>query len=738
MKNSILISSFLLLISLFDSQAAKAINNKADDIDKAVYKDPTQPIDARVADLISRMTLEEKISQMLSSSPAIERLGIPEYNWWSECLHGVARSGKATVFPQAIGLAATFDEDLMFRVATAISDEARALYRAASAKGYRTRYMGLTFWTPNINIFRDPRWGRGQETYGEDPYLTSVMGTAFVKGLQGDNPVYLKVAACAKHYAVHSGPESLRHSFDAEVSLKDLYETYLPAFKALVEAGVQGVMCAYNRTDGEPCCGSKKLLTTILRDQWGFKGYIVSDCGALRDFHSGHKITSSSVESAALAINSGVNLNCGSVFSELTEAVKQGLVKEETIDKSLAVLLRIRFKLGLFDPPELNPYTSISTDVIRCNKHRALAREAAVKSIVLLKNSNNVLPLKKDIRRLFVTGPFATSAEVLLGNYYGVSDELVTILEGITGKIEPGSSIEYRQGFLMDRDNAGSDYSTARKGKDCDASIVVMGISGLIEGEQGMAIASPAEGDRNDIGLPANQIDFLKEMRASSDKPIIVILTGGSPLAIPQVQELADAILFVWYPGEQGGRAVADVLFGDASPSGRLPVTFPKSVEQLPPFEDYSMVGRTYRYMTEEPLYPFGFGLSYARFEYSDLLLDKAKIKKGDSVRATVTVKNVSDRVSDEVVQLYLTDIEASTRTPLYALKGFKRVSLESGQSKTVRFTVTPEMMTLIDDQGEGVLEAGRFRVTVGGCSPGKRGIVLGAPKPTEAVFTLE
>jgi beta-glucosidase len=738
MKKIFLAVVTILSILPCHAKAAQPLSENHNDVKNDVYKDPSKSIDERIADLISRMTLEEKVSQMLNNTPAIKRLDIPEYEWWNECLHGVARSGRATVFPQAIGLAATFDEDLIFRIAAAISDEARAMHHAAAKKGYRIKYAGLTFWTPNINIFRDPRWGRGQETYGEDPYLTSVLGTAFVKGLQGNHPVYLKAAACAKHYVVHSGPEPLRHSFNAEATAKDMYETYLPAFKALVEAGVEAVMCAYNRTNDELCCGSKTLLGTVLREQWGFKGHIVSDCGALRDFHRGHNRTESAVESAAMGINSGVNLNCGRVFGNLVEAVEQGLVTEETIDNSLAILLRTRFKLGLFDPPELNPYTSIPTDIIRCDKHRQLAREAAAKSIVLLKNHNNVLPLKKDARRLFVTGPFATSAEVLLGNYYGVSDEMVTILEGITGKIEPGSSIEYRQGFLMDRKNIGSGYQAASRGRGCDASIVVMGISALVEGEQGRAIASPGEGDRDDIGLPVNQINFLKKMREQTDNPIIVVLTGGSPFAMPQIHELADAILFVWYPGEQGGKAVGDVLFGDTSPSGRLPVTFPKSVEQLPPFEDYSMAGRTYRYMTEEPLYPFGFGLSYTHFEYSNLKLDKTKIKRGDSVNATVTIKNTGPREGDEIVQLYMSDIKASTRTPLNSLEGIKCINLKTGQSQTVEFTITPEMMALVNDEGQSILESGQFKITIGSCSPGQRGLDLGASKPVEMIFTLE
>ncbi len=720
------------------SSTAIPVISKTTPSGRMVYKNPSASLDARVADLISRMTLEEKVSQMLYNSPAIERLDVPEYNWWNECLHGVARAGRATVFPQAIGLAATFDEDLIYRVSTAISDEARAMHNAAVRQGRRLQYGGLTFWTPNINIFRDPRWGRGQETYGEDPYLTSVIGTAFISGLQGNNQRYLKAAACAKHYAVHSGPEAGRHSFNAQVSPKDMYETYLPAFKALVDAGVEAIMCAYNRINDEPCCGGENVLNGILREQWGFKGHIVSDCWAISDLHRGHNVTDSPVESAALAINSGVNLNCGDTFAYLVEAVNQGLVTEETIDKSLAILLRTRFKLGLFDPPRRNPYSAISPKVIRCRKHVMLAREAAVKSIVMLKNDKNILPLKKDMRFLFVTGPCANDTDMLMGNYHGVSDEMVTILEGITGKLRPGSFIQYRQGFLMDRASANPITWTARVAGDADIVVAVMGITNELEGEEGSALASTTNGDREDIGLPAHQVDWLKQIRANNDKPIIVVLTGGSPLAIPEVHELADAILFVWYPGEKGGNAVADVLFGDEFPTGRLPITFPKSTDQLPPFDDYSMTGRTYRYMTEEPLYPFGFGLSYTKFEYSNIRLTDARIRRGESIRVRATVKNVGEYYGEDVVQLYLSALESFVETPVCSLKGFQRIRLQPGQQRTVVFTITPEMMSIVDEDGNSVLEPGRFMINIGGCSPGNRGVELGSPKPVQIVFAVE
>ncbi len=725
------------IIPISSSTITPISSSKITPATRVVYKNPSAPIDERVADLISRMTLKEKVSQMLYNSPAIERLDVPEYNWWNECLHGVARAGRATIFPQAIGLAATFDEDLIYRVSTAISDEARAINNAALSKGRRLQYGGLTFWTPNINIFRDPRWGRGQETYGEDPYLTSVIGTAFVKGLQGNNSRYLKTAACAKHYAVHSGPEADRHSFNVEVSPKDMYETYLPAFKALVDAGVEAVMCAYNRVNDEPCCGSSIMLGGILREQWGFKGHIVSDCWAISDIHNGHNVTKSPVESAVLAINSGVNLNCGETFEYLVEAVNQGLVTEETIDKSLAILLRTRFKLGQFDPPRRNPYTTISPNVIRCRKHVLLAREAAVRSLVMLKNDNNILPLKKDIRFLFVTGPSANDTDMLMANYHGVSNEMVTILEGIVGKLRPGSFIQYRQGFLMDRGNDKPMTWTTKTARSADVVVVVMGISNLMEGELGSTLASTNDGDRKEIELPAHQVKWLRELRRENDKPIIVVLTGGSPFAMPEVHELADAILFAWYPGEQGGNAVADVLFGDEFPMGRLPVTFPKSTDQLPPFDDYSMTGRTYRYMTEEPLYPFGFGLGYTKFEYSDIRLDDTNIEQGESIQARATLKNVGEYYGEEVAQLYLSDLEASVETPVNALKGFQRIRLQPGQQRTVIFTITPEMMSIVDESGNSVLEPGQFKITIGGCSPGTRGVELGAPEPVETVFFM-
>jgi beta-glucosidase len=690
------------------------------------FFDETKSVDERVNILISQLTLEEKVQQMMHNSPAIPRLGIPAYDWWNEALHGVGRSGNATVFPQAIGLAATFDPDLALRTATAVSDEARAIHNAAIARDNRARYTGLTFWTPNINIFRDPRWGRGQETYGEDPYLTSEMGLKFMQGLQGNNPKYLKVAACAKHFAVHSGPERLRHEFNATVSNKDLFETYLPAFKVLVDGGVEAVMCAYNRTNGEPCCGNGVLLVDILRGKWGFKGHVVSDCWAIQDFHTGHKVTANPLESAVLAFKNGVNLNCGvTYFPNLVTAVEQGLLKEEEINQSLAILLRTRFKLGMFDKLESDPYSAIPPTVINCDKHRKIALESAQKSIVLLKN-NGVLPLSKDTKSLFLTGPNATSTDALLGNYYGLNQNMVTIQEGIIGHLSPGSVMQYKQGFLAARENINPVDWISGDAKDADVSIVAMGLTVNLEGEEGESIESAYYGDRLDYNLPENQINFLKKLRKDNKKPIIVIITAGSPVNMTEISELADAVIWAWYPGEEGGNAVADVLFGDVSPSGRLPITFPKSLDQLPPYESYDMQGRTYRYMSQEPFYPFGYGLSYTKFVYSGLKISKPVVGKNESFDVEVAVQNQGKMESDEVVQLYLKRENEKIVTPLFSIKGFKHIHLKAGESSKVSFTITPEMMSMTDGNGDMLLQKGNVKIFAGGSLPTQRSLDLG------------
>jgi beta-glucosidase len=697
------------------------------------WRDENRSDAERIEALINEMTIEEKTGQLRYDAPGIERLGVLPYTWWNEALHGVAANGRATVFPQPIGLAATFDEDLVERIAIAISDEARAKFNVAQSLGNYGRYAGITFWSPNINIFRDPRWGRGMETYGEDPFLQARLGAAFVRGLQGDNPNRLKVAACAKHFAVHSGPEALRHEFDVTAPRRDLYETYLPAFEALVGEGVECVMCAYNRVDGVPACGSEFLLQDVLRDQWGFKGHVVSDCWAINDFHDRHEVSPGAVESAAWALKAGTDLNCGSAFANgLPEAVEKGLVSEGDIDTALRRLLRTKLKLGLFDAD--TEWDALGDEVVESEQHVRLAREAAQKSIVLLKN-NGILPLKKDLRSLYVVGPHANDNDILLGNYNGFSSATVSVLEGIIGAVSAGTSVNYSYGQLPFSDNINPIDWVTGGAHTADATIIVVGSSGLIEGEEGAALASPTKGDRIDLNLPKPQLDFVKRLRKANDKPLIIVVTGGSPVTMPELHELADAILFIWYPGQQGGAAVADILFGDVSPSGRLPITFPVSVEQLPPYEDYSMRGRTYKYMMHEPLYPFGFGLSFSRFEYSNLELSARELYAGETISADVTVRNVGDVQSDEVVQLYLTVEDADFEVPLASLVGFRRVALDAGESVVVNFAISAQQVRVFDAGGQPQFVPGTYTVRVGGISPGKRGEDLTGSRLEQAVF---
>jgi beta-glucosidase len=699
--------------------------------------------ETKINELISQMTLEEKVSQLNYKSAAIPHLEIPEYNWWNECLHGVARAGVATVFPQAIALAATFDDEFVEQVADAISTEARAKYNEAIKQGNRGQYWGLTFWTPNINIFRDPRWGRGQETYGEDPYLTSRIGVALVRGLQGNDPDNLKTAACAKHYAVHSGPEKDRHVFNAIVSKKDLFETYLPAFKALVDGGVESVMGAYNRTLGEPCCGSNYLLKDILRGRWGFKGHVVSDCWAIRDFHEHHKVTETPEESAALALNASCDLNCGCTYPMLTVSHKKGLVTEEAINTALRRVLRSRFKLGMFDPPERSKYGKLDRKVINCDKHRQLALKAAEKSIVLLKNDKGLLPLDSSAKKITVVGPGAANAHTLFGNYYGVSSRFVTVLEGVGEKVKDkyGINLEYRQGCMM---YGANNLSNAEFGQAnaADIIIAVMGLDGAIEGEEGDAIASDSNGDRTYIELPPWQIGFLRKVRASG-KPVILVLTGGSPIAIPE--DIADAVIFAWYPGELGGQAVADIIFGDVVPSGKLPITFPVSTEQLPPYEEYSMKGRTYRYMTEKPLYPFGFGLSYTGFRFDSLALSAPSIAAttaaGSQVKAMVTaaiaVSNTGKRDAEEVVQIYVSRDERGADDPLFSLRAFRRVFVPAGKTVTAEFVLPAAAFETVNAEGESVLLPGSYTVIAADAAPVPVSVEKGAPAPVRAKITV-
>lgn len=716
MKKLTILSLFLILV---------LTRGFAQNTDFAWY-DYNLPMEERIDALVKSMTLEEKITQLIDESVEISRLDVPRYGWWNECLHGVGRTGRATVFPQAIGLGATFDEDLVFRITSAIGDEARAKFNVAIANNNRSKYSGLTFWSPNVNIFRDPRWGRGQETYGEDPYLTSRIGVAFVEGLQGNNPKYLKAAACAKHYVVHSGPEALRHEFDAVVSMKDLWETYMPAFKALVtEAKVEGVMGAYNRTNGEACCASPYLMTDVLRKDWKFDGYFVSDCGAVEDIYRFHKLVETPEEAAAMAIKSGMNVNCGTTFKHLDKAIKKGLVTEDDLNEALKQLLKTRFRLGMFDPADEVPFSKIGSEVVGCKKHVDLALEAAQKSIVLVKNKNNVLPLKKDMRTLFVTGPQAANEEALLGNYFGITGNSVNILDGIASKVSVGTSINYKIGQMpWQKNNNPIDWTTGAA-SSADACIAVMGINGMWEGEEGEAIASELKGDHSDARLPQAQIEFLKKIRSKSDKPLIVVITSGNPLIIPEVYEMADAVIYAWYSGEQGGNAVADIIFGDVSPSGRMPFTVPYSINDLPAYDSYAMAGRTYRYMANEPLFPFGFGLSYSAFEYFNI----SQKVVGNEVVVSATLKNTGKVTAEEVAQLYITSPLAGNGYPLYAMKSFKRIHLKGGESTQLEFKLRKEKFLQVDENGEGFLPKGEYKISLGGAVPTKRSETLGAAK---------
>src|SRR5215217_4374285 len=830
------------------------------------YLNPRLPIDKRVDDLVSRLTLEEKISQMMNKSAAIDRLGIPGYDWWNEALHGVAYAGTATVFPQAIGLGATWNEELIHKVASAISDEARAKYNDAIKNNQRKRFYGLTFWSPNINIFRDPRWGRGQETYGEDPFLTSRLGVAFVKGMQGDDRRYLKTIATPKHYAVHSGPESERHVFNAKPSVRDLNETYLPAFRAIVtEAKTGSIMCAYNSVDGAPVCASTRMLNEILRAQWGFDGYVVSDCDAIADIYKHHHFAKTEEEGVAAGVKAGTDLTCGYEYRALLPAIKQGLISEAEIDTAVKRLFRARFRLGLFDPPEAVPFSKIPFTVNDSATNRELARKAAQESIVLLKNENNILPLKKDLNTIAVIGPNADSLEVLLGNYHGVPSKWVTPLEGIkqkvsstthvlsapgtsltgeivlpvpataifsldpdghgmkgeyfnnkdlegqatvtrtdeqvnfdwftnspvpqlntdnfsvrwTGQIVPPVSGLYQLGMRSDdgvrlylddklfiddwRDRSARtvtapvqleadrrykiriDYydryasATAKlvwtppqiektlwdealdKAKQADVVVMALGLSPSLEGEEmEVKVKGFSGGDRTDLNLPEAQENLLKAVVATG-KPVVLVLLNGSALAVNWASNNVPGILEAWYPGEEGGTAVADVLFGDYNPGGRLPVTFYKSTGDLPAFRDYSMDGRTYRYYKGEPLYPFGYGLSYTNFTYNNLKVTR-RVKVTGKIEISVDVQNAGTRAGDEVAQLYVTDVAASVPVPIRALKGIKRFYLAPGEKRHLTFTLTPRDLTLIDSRGKRILEPGEFRVSVGGKQPGFAG----------------
>ncbi|MCX6120798.1 MAG: glycoside hydrolase family 3 C-terminal domain-containing protein [Ignavibacteriales bacterium] len=847
--------------------AANLLSNPPDGRTKsAPYQNPALPIEVRVNDLVSRMTLDEKISQMMNAADSISRLGIPDYNWWSEGLHGVAISGIATVFPQSIGLAATWDDSLVNRVGDVISTEFRAKFNDYQKKGDHGIFKGLTVWSPNVNIFRDPRWGRGQETYGEDPYLTSRMGVAFVKGMQGSDPKYLKVVSTPKHYAVHSGPESERHHFDAVTDYRDFAETYTPAFKACItEGGAFSVMGAYQRYLATPCCASELLLKKVLREKWNFKGYVVSDCGAIYDIYGNHKFVSTPEEASALAVLAGCDLECGDTYKYLKNAVQKGLLKETDIDISVKRLFTARYKLGMFDPPETVRYAQIPISENDTPEHRELALKAARESIVLLKNENNFLPLKKDTKTIAVIGPNANVIEVLYGNYNGVSSKPVTLLDGIKNRApastkiiyEPGSNIAdqspiltaipedvfltghenekgliaeyfdnmnlegapfltridklvdfdfitqpplpdenmkfsvrwtgwlvpsvtdtYFIGFLGDdgyrvylddtllyanwTDHAPTlskvkmDLSRDKKYKirieyyqnvggavakfqwaknnenytqkiddavkQADVIIYAGGISPMLEGEEmPIDIEGFHRGDRTSLDIPAVQDNILKRIKLSG-KPIVLVLLNGSPLSVQWADKNADAILETWYPGEEGGNAIADVIFGNYNPAGRLPLTFYASVLDLPPFEDYNMKGRTYRYFNGTPLYEFGYGLSYTTFMYSNIKAPST-IRTNENVHISVEVENTGKMDGDEVIELYTKILDAKVPVPIHTLQGFKRIFLTKGEKKIVEFNLKPEQFSIINDKNQRVVEPGSIQLSIGGCQPSQKAL---------------
>ena len=689
----------------------------------------------RAKELVNQMTIEERASQLRYDAPAIERLGIPAYNWWGEALHGVARAGTATSFPQAIGMAATFDTELVHKAGDVAATEGRAKYNALSAENDRDIYKGLTFWSPNVNIFRDPRWGRGQETYGEDPYLTSRLGVAYVEGLQGDGEDVMKSAACAKHFAVHSGPEAVRHEFNATATKKDMAETYLPAFKACVqEAGVEAVMGAYNRTNGEPCCGSRTLIKEILRDQWGFKGHFVSDCWAIKDFHENHMVTHTPEESAALAIKNGCDINCGVTYLHLLKAYQEGLVTEEEITEAAVRAFTARYLLGLFDG---SGYDDIPYEKVECSEHLEVAQQMAREAVVLLKN-DGVLPLKVSAgRTIGVIGPNANSREALVGNYHGTASRYVTILEGIQDKVGHNSRVLYSEGSHLFKDRV-ENLALANDriaeavtvAKHSDVVVLCLGLNETLEGEQGDTGNSYAAGDKPDLGLPQCQIDLMEAVLATG-KPVIVCLMTGSAMDLNLAQEKAAAVLQLWYPGAGGGKAVADILFGECSPSGKLPVTFYRSLAGLPDFEDYSMKGRTYRYMEEEALYPFGYGLTYG-----DVVVESASLSSKDEASGDVTVhmsvKNRGNAATGDVAQIYVKDLESPFAVANHSLCAFERIFLEAGESRELTVRVPGSAFLVVNDEGEFVPGSGRCLLYAGTGQPDGRTAALSGKKCVE------
>ncbi|MBD5517258.1 MAG: glycoside hydrolase family 3 protein [Lachnospiraceae bacterium] len=683
-------------------------------------------------DLVSQMTIEERASQLRYDAPAIERLGIPAYNWWGEALHGVARQGVATSFPQSVGMAATFDEALVRKAGDVAATEGRAKYNANIEENDRDIYKGLTFWSPNVNIFRDPRWGRGQETFGEDPYLTSRMGVAYVEGLQGDDDL-LKAAACAKHFAVHSGPEAVRHEFNAVASKKDMAETYLPAFRACVqEAGVEAVMGAYNRTNGEPCCGSKTLMQDILRGEWGFQGHYVSDCWAIRDFHENHMVTDTMEESAAMALQAGCDINCGVTYQYLLNALKQGLVTEAEITEAAVRAFTTRYLLGLFEKTE---YDNIPYEKVECEEHLAVAEQLTRESVVLLKN-DGILPLATG-KTIGVIGPNANSREALIGNYHGTSSRYITVLEGIQDKVGHNGRVLFSEGSHLFKDRIESlawendrISEAVTVAKHSDVVVLCVGLNETLEGEEGDTGNSYASGDKEDLNLPAPQKKLMEAVLATG-KPVIVCLMTGSAMDLSLAQEKAAAVLQLWYPGARGGKAVADLLFGEYSPSGKLPVTFYRSLEELPDFEDYSMKGRTYRYMENEALYPFGYGLTYG-----DVRVESASVVSQDAASRDAVVcakvKNAGSVATDDVVQIYVKDPASAYAVPNHSLCAFQRVSLQAGESKEIEIKVRGDAFLVVDEEGKFQKGSDKCLLYVGTGQPDRRTEVLSGKKSVE------
>lgn len=702
------------------------------------YRNERAKAREKAKELVSKMTLMEKASQLKYDASPVERLGIPTYNYWNEALHGVARAGVATMFPQAIGMAAAFDEDAMQKVGDIIATEGRAKYNEYSKHNDRDIYKGLTFWSPNVNIFRDPRWGRGHETYGEDPYLSSRLGVRFVEGLQGDGPV-MKAAACAKHFAVHSGPEAIRHEFDAKATLKDMWETYLPAFEALVtEADVEAVMGAYNRTNGEPCCGHHYLMEEVLRGKWNFDGHYVSDCWAIKDFHENHKVTKNARESAALALKKGCDVNCGNTYLHLMAAVEEGLISEKEITVAAERLFTTRYLLGLFDESE---YDEIPYEAVECKEHIEAAVEMAHKSCVLLKN-DGVLPLNKEkLKTIGVVGPNANSRAALIGNYHGTSSRYITLLEGIQDEAGEDVRVLYSEGCHLSRDkvenlawNQDRISEAVITAEHSDVVIVCVGLDETLEGEEGDTGNSDASGDKKDLHLPKAQEELIEKVTAVG-KPTIVVLMAGSAIDLNYAEQHCNGILQAWYPGARGGKAVADLLFGKVSPSGKLPVTFYKDLEDMPEFTDYSMRNRTYRYIEKEPLYPFGYGLTYGDVQVTEVKVI-SKVTEDSDIELEVKVEN-KGRDTEDVVQIYIKDMESAWAVKNHSLCGFQRVQMKQNESKTIHFTIPSKAMKIVDESGNRYVDSRKFKLFAGVSQPDERSKSLSGKKPVEVQIEL-